>query len=51
MFKVRDNKTGKIFTVYDITYDANDDPYFLVYDDGIWVLVFGFSTTRIFMSL
>lgn len=37
MFKVRDNKTGKIFTVYDITYDADDDPYFLVYDDGIWV--------------
>ena len=37
MFKVRDNKTGKIFTVYDITYDADGDPYFLVYDDGIWV--------------
>lgn len=37
MFNVRDNKTGKIFTVYDITYDANDDPYFLVCDDGIWV--------------
>ena len=37
MFKVRDNKTGKIFTVYDITYDADDEPYFLVYDDGIWV--------------
>lgn len=36
MFKVRDNKTGKMFTVYDITYDADDDPYFLVYDDGIW---------------
>ena len=37
MFKVRDNKTGRIFTVYDITYDADDDPYFLIYDDGIWV--------------
>lgn len=37
MFRVKDKQTGKIYTVYDITYTVDDDPFFLIYEDGIWV--------------
>lgn len=40
MFKVTEKETGKVFDVYDITYDAvTGYPQFLIYKDGQWLRV------------
>lgn len=37
MFKVTEKETGKIFDVFDITYDAiTGYPQFLIYKEGRW---------------
>lgn len=35
MFKVKDNK-GRIFTVFDVSYDSNGYPSFLIFDNHQW---------------
>ena len=37
MCTVKDKQSEKIYRVYDITYDKDDEPYFLIYEDGVWV--------------
>lgn len=36
MIKVVEKETFKVVDVYDITYDTNGYPLFLIYEDGQW---------------
>lgn len=38
MIKVADKKTNEILEVYDIKYDKNGYPHFLIYKNGQWLV-------------
>ena len=37
-FKVRHKDTLKIYKVFDITYDNNGFPHFLIHEDNQWII-------------